>query len=108
MNESSPVATPFESGGMVHIVPSTKEADPQRTEEYQSIIGSGMFGMTQTRVDIAWICSVLSRFNANPSPQHLKAAKRVLRYLRGTETLGITYRGDPDGFLGIKAYSDSD
>jgi hypothetical protein len=108
MDECSPVATPFESGGMVHMVPSTEEADPQRTEEYQSIVGSGMFGMTQTRVDIAWICSILSRFNANPSPQHLKAAKRLLRYLRGTETLGITYRGNPDGFLGIKAYSDSD
>jgi hypothetical protein len=67
MNDCSPVATPFESGGMVHMVPSTEKTDPQRTEEYQSIVGSGMFGMTQTRVDIAWICSVLSRFNANPS-----------------------------------------
>jgi len=67
-----------------------------------------MFGMTQTRPDLAYVCSALSRFNHNPSSLHLKAAKRVLRYIRGTILLGITYRGDAPGVLNIVGYSDSD
>ena len=61
--------------------------------------------MTQTRPDLAFCVSFLSRFAANPSTAHMKAAKQTLQYLKATRTLGITYNGKKPGFYG---YSDSD
>ena len=34
----------------------------------------------------------VAKFMSNPEPTHIAAAKRVLRYLAGTRSLGITYR----------------
>ena len=108
MQDCAPVATPMEAGAAVHMVPSMDPPDETRTQEYQSIVGSGMYAMTQTRPDLAYTLSVLSRFNHNPSLQHIKAAKRMLRYMQGTRFLGISYIGNPTGILDIQAYSDSD
>jgi hypothetical protein len=49
---------------------------------------------------------VLSKFCAKPSEAHLTAAKRVLRYLKGTENLGLKYDGSTDESLTV--YSDAD
>jgi hypothetical protein len=46
---------------------------------------------SHTRPDIAYTVGVLSRFMSQPTDQHLKAAKRVLRYFRGTYNQGILY-----------------
>ena len=103
-----PVTTPMEAGATVHMVPSMDPPDEARTQEYQSIVGSGMYAMTQTRPDLAYTLSILSRFNHNPSLQHIKAAKRMLRYMQGTRFLGISYIGNPMGILDIQVYLDSD
>ena len=108
MQDCSAVSTPMEAGAAVYMVPSTDPPDDVRTQEYQSIVGSGMYAMTQTRPDLAYTLSVLSRFNQNPSLQYIKAAKRMLRYIQGTKLLGITYTGHPSGTLDIQVYSDSD
>jgi hypothetical protein len=47
----------------------------------------------------------LSQFLNGPSSKHLLAAKRVLRYLCGTSSLGITYCPPP---LRLTGYSDAD
>jgi hypothetical protein len=39
----------------------------------------------------------LAAYTANPGLQHHGAIKRILRYLAGTKTLGITYRKSQDG-----------
>lgn len=62
--------------------------------EYKTIIGSLMFLAVSTRPDIAFVVSMLSRFNAKPHLSHLSAAKRVLRYLRGSSSCGVTYKKD--------------
>ena len=56
---------------------------------------------------------VLSRFMENPGKRHWEAAKRVLRYLRGTSDLGLVFNGHvtdehPNGYFNIEAYSDAD
>ena len=43
-----------------------------------------MYSMTHTRPDLAYACSVLSRAMASPSPVHMIAIKRVLRYVKQT------------------------
>jgi len=67
------------------------QANKAEVKHYQSIIGSLIYPIVQTRPDIYFAVIVLSRFNQNPNAKHLTAAKRVLRYLRGTLKYGLTY-----------------
>ncbi|XP_022717658.1 uncharacterized protein LOC111276110 [Durio zibethinus] len=57
---------------------------------FRSLIGCLMF-LTATRPDILNAVSILSRFMHYASEWHLKAAKRVLRYVKGTSDFGIKY-----------------
>jgi hypothetical protein len=45
-----------------------------------------------TRLDCCFTVNQLVRFMSNPGPSHVAAGRRVLRYLAGTRSLGITYR----------------
>ena len=58
---------------------------------YQRIIGCCMYAMTQTRPDIAFAVQFLSRSLQQPLSCHLNAAKNLLRYLKGTKDLAISY-----------------
>lgn len=60
-----------------------------------------------TRPDIFQAVAVLSRFSAKYDASHFKSLKRVLRYLKGTSTFGITLRYNTDIF-NIVGYADSD
>jgi len=71
---------------------------------YSQIIGSLMYLAGATRPDISYAVSKLSRFTSNPGDDHWKALERVLRYLRGTTSLGIHYTGYPPA---LEGYSDS-
>ncbi|XP_021639461.2 uncharacterized mitochondrial protein AtMg00810-like [Hevea brasiliensis] len=55
---------------------------------YRSLIG-GLLYLSATRPDIMFATSLLSRFMQAPSEIPFKAAKRVLRYVRGTTNLGV-------------------
>ncbi|WP_337136303.1 hypothetical protein, partial [Staphylococcus aureus] len=72
----------------------TKEMFPKTQEEidymskvpYSSAVGSLMYAMVCTRLDIAHIVGVVSRYMNNPSKELWMAVKWILRYLRGTTT----------------------
>lgn len=57
--------------------------------------------MIQTRPDICFAVTILSRYNHNPNPKHVAAVKRVIRYLKGTLNYGITY-GTTNGLEGYR------
>ncbi|GKF64964.1 hypothetical protein Tco_0188412, partial [Tanacetum coccineum] len=46
------------------------------------------------------------RYQSNPKESHLTAVKRILRYLKGTSTLGLYY--PKCSSFDLKGYSDSD
>ena len=52
---------------------------------------------------MATITNILAKYVKNPSKGHIEAAKRILRYLKGTHTKGITFSTSPqsqiDSFL---------
>lgn len=72
---------------------------------YRSLIGCLMY-LTATRPDIMYAVSVLSRFMNCASESHFKAAKRVLRYVKGTLSFGVKFSQTPN--FELQGYSDSD
>jgi len=58
---------------------------------YQSIIGSLLYAAIATRPDTAKAVGVVAKFSSSQSQAHLTAAKRILRYLKGTLNLAIKY-----------------
>ena len=73
---------------------------------YQSIIGSLMYAATATRPNIAYATHFRGQFSSKPTETHLSAAKRVLRYLKGIITHGLTYKYDTCE-IPLRIYSNS-
>lgn len=97
--------TPMETSAK-YMVPETEDiATPEQKKWYQSAVGSLMYAMLGTRPDIGYAVSVVSRFASNPNEYHVKAVKRIFRYLRGTIDLELTFSGDLTGLTG---YTDAD
>jgi hypothetical protein len=79
----------------------TKQGCPKTPEEqalasrrpYRELIGSLMYLMVCTRPDIAYAISQLSRYCSNHGTEHWNALLQVIRYIKGTKSVGITYRG---------------
>jgi hypothetical protein len=63
--------------------------------------------LTVTRPDLMFGVSLISRFMARPTMAHWLAAKRILRYLKGTINLGMFYRKQENN-LKLVAFTDSD
>jgi hypothetical protein len=82
------------------VEPGTKfiKKERQSNEElrlpYRELLGSLTYLSTTTRPDISFAVSHLGQFNNCYGKEHWTAAKRVLRYLKGTTDLGLVY--DPD------------
>ena len=74
--------------------------------QYQSIVGSLLYAAIATFPDIAQAVAVVSKFCASPTEAHLTAAKRILRYLKGTSDLGLKYTMSDNGTL--VGYVDAD
>lgn len=72
---------------------------------FKQIVGSLRY-LTVTRPDLMFVVGLISRFMENPTELHLQAAKRVLRYVRGTVDLGVLYKRGGD--VTLLGYSDSD
>lgn len=92
------------------IVPGAKLSKEGGGEEadatlYKQLVGCLMY-LTVTRPDMMYVVCLLSRFMAKPREEHMLAAKRALRYLKGTLELGIFYKRGAE--LKVEAYTDSD
>jgi Reverse transcriptase (RNA-dependent DNA polymerase) len=79
------------------LCPSTeKENDEMSRVPYSLAVGSLMYSMVCTRPDIAHAVGVVSRFLSNLEKQHWEAVKWILRYLRGTSKLCLSFeKGEP-------------
>ncbi|XP_020094891.1 uncharacterized protein LOC109714602 [Ananas comosus] len=74
-------------------------------KQYRSMIGSLLY-LTASRPDIAFSVGICARYQANPKKVHLKAVKRIIRYVKGTTEYGLWY---PMGTsLDLIGYSDAD
>nr|KYP31422.1 Copia protein [Cajanus cajan] len=80
-------------------------ADKVDEHHYRSLIGCLMY-LTATRPDIMFAVSILSRFMHCASEVHLQAAKRIVRYVKGTVEYGIKYSHSQ--IFQFHGFSDSD
>jgi hypothetical protein len=57
------------------------------------MIGSLLYIQIGTCPDISFVVSLLVQYASNPSPDHIRLAKYVLHYLKGTSDLKLLYDG---------------
>nr|KYP66838.1 Retrovirus-related Pol polyprotein from transposon TNT 1-94 [Cajanus cajan] len=102
----NPAETPAEINGK--LTRSENEASVDGTL-FRQIVGSLRF-ICHSRPEIAFSVGLVSRFMNDPRQPHLVAAKRILRYLKGTLGYGImfSHQTKEDDGLRLVAYSDSD
>jgi len=87
MDTSKPIDTP--------ISPSTKlimdDGSPSVEEKtYRGMIGSLLY-LTASKPDIVFSVGLCAHFQSKPNETHLKAVKRILRYLKHTTDLALWY-----------------
>jgi hypothetical protein len=99
---------PMDAGSMLTVEQSPDThatlADMQDVP-YQRGIRSLMYAVTSTRPDIMFTIATLSQFMRNPGWAHWEAAKRTMRYLKGTAEYEIMLGGTDEG---LEAYVDAD
>jgi len=101
MDGAKPASTPRTTAGKLSRFDGEPLTDPS---EYRHIVGALQY-CTLTRPDIAYSVNQLCQFLHSPTTTHMVAAKRVLRYLKGTLTFGLYYTR---GSLRLNGYCDSD
>ena len=84
LRDANPISTPMDSNFNTNEVPSTNTSP---VFAFSSIIGSLLWIARMTRPDITFPVLVLASFTKNFTEQHVIAAKRILRYLKGTRDL---------------------
>ena len=72
---------------------------------FRSLIGSLRYHSI-TRPDIVYSVGLLSKYMEKPKESHWLAAKRILRYIKGTVDFGLLFSYNNDATL--YEYSDSD
>ncbi|KAK2067214.1 hypothetical protein P8C59_000973 [Phyllachora maydis] len=76
---------------------------------YQSLVGTAIYIMLLTRVDISFTVQWLSRSLNRPTKSHLNAAKNLFKYLNSTKDYSIcfSYNGNTVADLGPKLSNSS-
>ncbi|CAI5961773.1 unnamed protein product [Closterium sp. NIES-64] len=90
---SSPQATPLPTRHSLSALPSDESVES--SGPYPELVGCLMYLMACTRPDLAYPLSILARYVApgRHRPEHMAAAKRVLRYLCSTSGMGLVLGG---------------
>ena len=102
MSNCNPVVTPAEVGVKLKRDSPGSFVDPTL---YKSLVGSLRY-LTITRPDIMFAVGLVSRYMEEPRQEHFKAAKRILRYVRGSIDQGLFYAHCEDPRL--VGYTDND
>lgn len=109
MTNCNPVTTPADPNAKLSAEMSSTNAadrDEMQSIPYQEAVGSILFASQVSRPDIQFAVNMVSRYNHNYGRPHWNAVKRILRYLRGTIEMGITYKRDNSD--GLHGYCDAD
>jgi hypothetical protein len=102
MKNAKPIKTPMGTNGHLDLNMGGKSVDQKL---YWSMIGSLLY-LCASWPDIMLSVCLCARFQANPKEVHLRAVKRIMRYLVYTPKIGLWYpKGSTFDLIG---YSDVD
>jgi hypothetical protein len=97
-------STPMEAIG----VDPASDSRPYTDGLYRSVVGSLLYIQQCTRPDISVAVSMLGQHNENPTVGCFNSAKSVVKYLKGTKNLGLSYTCSKNNVYVIEVYTDAD
>ncbi|XP_016206906.1 uncharacterized protein LOC107647338 [Arachis ipaensis] len=97
-----PATTPIDYGAKLSKTTRKLLAD---SGQYRRIVGKLLY-LSNTRPDISYAIGKPSQFLDCATTEHLKAAHRVLRYIKGSPAAGLFFSADFD--LQLTGFSDFD
>jgi histone deacetylase 1/2 len=104
MLQCTTAPTPLSSSETLSLVQGDP-LGPEDSTQYRSIVGALQY-LTLTRPDISFSVNKVCQFLHAPTTSHWSAVKRILRYIRGTLKVGLTFRRSSS--LLLSAFSDAD
>jgi hypothetical protein len=110
MKDAKTANTPMPTGTVLtkEMCPVTSaDKNEMRKIPYRELVGSLLYLSTCTRPDIAFAVGRLCRYMDNPGTGHWKAAKHIVKYLKGTRNAGLLYQ-KTDHEEKLSAYVDAD
>jgi hypothetical protein len=87
MKDGKPIKTPMGSNGHLDLDTGGKSVDQK---VYRSMIRSLLY-LCASRPDIMLSVCMCARFHVDPNKVHLRAMKRIMRYLVYTPKFGLWY-----------------
>ncbi|KAE8241390.1 hypothetical protein A4X13_0g7436 [Tilletia indica] len=95
-------------GTMPLRAPEDFEPSREDIRLFAAMVGCLKWIAQTIRPDLSFICSVLSRFQARPTAEHIDHAKRALRFLKRTASEDLVFERASKDVLGLVGYTDSD
>ncbi|GKE02816.1 hypothetical protein Tco_1390799 [Tanacetum coccineum] len=82
-----------------------KDNESTNSTKYRGMIGSLLYH-TASMPDIMFSVCLCARFQEDPKVSHLEAVKRIFRYIKGAQHLGLWYPKDMR--VNVLVYANSD
>nr|GEX29095.1 retrotransposon protein, putative, Ty1-copia subclass [Tanacetum cinerariifolium] len=74
---------------------------------YASAVGSIMYAVRCTRLDVAFAQNITSRFQQNPGELYWTTVKNILKYIRNNKDMFLVYGGDMKRELRVSYYTNA-
>jgi len=91
MELCNPAMTPADPHVKLESSKPEFEATLYERNRHQSAVGSLMYAILGSQLDIAYAISKVSQYSVNPDSTHWTAVKRIFHYLAGTPNRGLCY-----------------
>jgi hypothetical protein len=106
LTNANPARNPFPANFI--LIPAT-DADHALAahEPYPQMAGAILYAATITRPNLSYFAGVLARYISKWNFEHYKAAKHLLRYIRGTSDLCLTFDANAGKQI-VLGYADAD
>lgn len=106
MEDAKGSLTPMGAHFKLSAVKEKEEGIDTDVISYLSAVGSIMYAMVGFRPDLAYVVGLVSRFMSRPREVHWEAVKWLIRYMKGSAEVHLTFTQEKE--FKIQGYCDSD
>jgi Reverse transcriptase (RNA-dependent DNA polymerase)/gag-polypeptide of LTR copia-type/Integrase core domain/GAG-pre-integrase domain len=105
MEDAKGASTPLDPGMKFNKATEHEVMTGDGAYQYRRAVGALLYLVGGTRPDLAYSVTYMSQFNDRPSKDHWTGVKHILRYVKQTENVGLTYKRTG---IQMKAFCDAD